>query len=305
VYTQHAVPAARAGAGTGALLPRLVGNAPNLLPRLVRAAPLLMPRAPRRPVFLLGCGRSGKTVLAELLGAHPQVALYPGEANDLWHPRLYPWRYSPHRDAVPPIWVDPLAFAAGSARVRTARDVRALKATFGAYQMLARKPVFVNESALTAVLLPFIRAEFSEARIVHMVRDGRAVATAWARRQHEQITLHRELYAAAGLALGLDEVLDCCASSWNAQVLHFRDSVAAPTAPRGDVFEVRYEEFCAHPAETLERLAAWLGLDGWGAPVRTEHIENRNDADMAAVPAASLARAAARMRTGLELYGYV
>lgn len=243
-------------------------------------------------------------MLAELLGTHPHVALYPGEANHLWHPRLYPWRYSPHRETVPPIWVDPLAFAAGSARVRTARDVRALKATFAAYQMLARKPVLVNESALTAVLLAFIRSEFPDARIVHMVRDGRAVAAAWARRQHEQITLHRELYAAADLDLALDDVLDHCASSWNAQVLHVRDSTASPTPGRGDIFEVRYEDFCAHPDEKLEQVAEWLGLGPWRTHLRTEHIENRNAMDMAAVPPDALTRATARMQSGLELFGY-
>ena len=49
-----------------------------------RFAPML-----HDPVFFIGSGRSGTNLLASFLRSHPEISVFPGEANDLWHPALY------------------------------------------------------------------------------------------------------------------------------------------------------------------------------------------------------------------------
>jgi hypothetical protein len=34
-----------------------------------------------RPVFIVGCGHSGTTLLTAMLDSHPQMHAYPGESN--------------------------------------------------------------------------------------------------------------------------------------------------------------------------------------------------------------------------------
>lgn len=277
---------------------------PNLLPRVARFLPV--PGSVRRPTFLVGCGRSGKTVLAELLGRHPEVALYPGEANHLWHPRIYPWRDSPHRSEVPPIWFDPVGFAEGSLRATSRRDVRVLKGSFRAYQLLRRRPVLLNESALIAMLLPFIVREFHGARIVHMVRDGRAAATAWARRQYEAILAHREAYRSSGYDVDLAGLLERCASSWDRQVREVRDQGdRLGLAVTGRLLEIRYEDFCHSPVPVLVQVCEHLRLDPDPLVIQDlRHLEDWNARDMAGLPADALSVMERIMASGLDMYGY-
>lgn len=279
---------------------------PSLLPRLARHLPgALTPRV-QRPVFLLGCGRSGKTVLAGVLGRHPDIALFPDEANFLWHPRLYPWRDSDLKDRVPPIWVDPQAFTKQSIDARDPHDIDVLKGTFGLYQRMRRRPVLMNESALLAFMIPFLEHSFDRPVILHLVRDGRAAASAWARRQHAAIERRRDRYQAAGYDLSFDAVLDHCAASWNMQVCEVRRRVVESQGSEQPVVEYRYEDFCADPGAVLTDICAHLEIEA--APVLAtdlSYIENRNRVDIGGLPAAALARMASIMTQGLALHGYV
>jgi hypothetical protein len=281
-------------------LDELVIRAPNVLPRLVRLAPARLASLLRRPVFLVGCGRSGKTVVAELLGQHPGIARFPDEANHLWHPRLYPWRDSALKSVIPPMWVDPARFTLGSLDARTQRDVDVLRGTLGTYQALRGKPVLLSESALITFMIPFLRENFGNPLIVHLVRDGRAVAAAWASRQSAAIDANREKYRSAGLDSSNAEVLERCAASWNAQVLEVARWSGDATIPT-----YRYEEFCDDPLGVVSDICVRAGLDpGPVQALPVGHVENRNDVDMARWSTAEIGRVEGVLSDGLRLYGY-
>jgi hypothetical protein len=106
--------------------------------------------------FVTGCARSGTSILGELIGAHPDVE-YRHEAHGVW--KLAP--PSPdgaHRlstgDAVPEI-------------------VRRVRKRFRP-RTAAR--LVIEKNPRTMVRIPFIHAVFPEAKVVHIVRDGRDVA---------------------------------------------------------------------------------------------------------------------------------
>ncbi len=59
------------------------------------------------PFFIIGTGRCGTTLLVKILKTHPGLSAFPGEANELWHPKLEPFmakrRELAHGDPINPI----------------------------------------------------------------------------------------------------------------------------------------------------------------------------------------------------------
>ena len=79
---------------------------------LAAVMPRVFARRVHEPIFFVGCGRSGTTLLARILATNPEIAVYPYEGNELWHPGAFPW-YRSHRETLP-IWADPYGFTEAS-----------------------------------------------------------------------------------------------------------------------------------------------------------------------------------------------
>ena len=156
------------------------GIARRLATVVSAVAPGLAENRLRRPVFVVTAGRSGSTFLMRVLDELPGLAVYPGEANRLWHPNAYP--RSRFGDEVPVFWRRPRRFTEYSLSHRTERDERRLRAALGAYQALMGGGRLVCKSAMIQFMLPWIDARFAGARYVHLVRDGRAVALSYGKR---------------------------------------------------------------------------------------------------------------------------
>lgn len=110
------------------------------------------------PVFIIGAGRSGTTLLADLVGMHPDFHKL-AEKRYLWMYGAY-WR---------------------GHDIRTAEDVtpcvRAYILDFFA-RMQARSSTerLVEKTPSNCFRISFIAALFPQAQFIHIVRDGRAVA---------------------------------------------------------------------------------------------------------------------------------
>jgi hypothetical protein len=147
---------------------------------LVLAAPLLPPRKlPERPVFVIGCPRSGTTVVFELLRASPALASIGQEGHVLWesfhHPREHGWRSN--------------TLGPG--------DVRSFERRYLAWAIdtLARPRGgrFLDKTPRNSLRLPYLDALFPDAQYVFVQRDGRATVssliTAWREREHPAYVL--------------------------------------------------------------------------------------------------------------------
>jgi LPS sulfotransferase NodH len=223
---------------------------------LGRAFPQRMASAVHDPIFFIGSGRSGTNLLARLLRSHPALSVFPSEANDLWHPLLYPWHESTLD--VPPTWADGPAFAKASLEARTPADDVRLRAVFGAYQRMTRGAYFVNKSVMITFLLDHVLQVFGDARFIHLLRDGRSVALSFAKKEIEKIPKARERYARYGLSAPLDELVVLFAESWRDQMIE----IDRHRARLGDrLIELRYEDLCANPDHELRRIADQLRID--------------------------------------------
>jgi hypothetical protein len=144
------------------------------------------------PVFLVGCPRSGTTLLQRMLDAHPFVAITPEThfVRRFWFGR---YKYRPLTNDEPferlvndiigmpefaDMQLDPEAFRADAGRVP--RKVPAL------FDLLLRSfrdrrgARIVGEKTPNHLLyMPILQRFFPRARFVHIVRDPRAVVSSW------------------------------------------------------------------------------------------------------------------------------
>lgn len=110
-----------------------------------------------RVCFIVGCARSGTSILGELIGAHPEVT-YVWEAHWVWE-QVGHGPNGSHR------------YTAGYATPRVKNAIRDL---FSRLQRNGR--VVVEKCPRNVLRVPFLKALFPEAKIIHIVRDGRDVA---------------------------------------------------------------------------------------------------------------------------------
>jgi hypothetical protein len=263
---------------------------------MARLAPAAAERRLSRPAFIVTAGRSGSSFLTRALADLPELAVYPSEANRLWHPNAYPRRR--FSDELPDIWQAPRRFTELSLARRTAADGRRLRANFGAYQALTRGRVLVAKSAMIQFMLPWVCSQFPDGRFIHLVRDGRAVVLSYGKRM-------MRLSGAGAGERPSGELLRTLARYWCeslAAVWTADDELGLERDDR--LLEVRYETLCTDPAGELARLASYLGVAraaGAAAPAAFESTNWKSERELPTVVAEELS---AIMRDGLNRYGY-
>jgi hypothetical protein len=234
-------------------------------------------RASVTVVNVLSAGRSGSTVLATLLGQHPGV-FYAGELQPLWGPAWLPDELCSCGQPVlrcplwGPIFAELLGEDVGAAirhlrrlrdRTTRARHVllarcfarRAqeaaefLAATARLYLAIQRATgcrVIVDTSKWPSYSVVVGRIAELDWRVVHLVRDPRAVAYSWSRpKRWKNARGEQEVRLPAHQA----------AYYWlvqNGLIEAFRPRFAHYT-------RVRYEDFAADPQAVLSALLAFIG----------------------------------------------
>jgi len=185
--------------------------------------------------FVVGCARSGTSILGELIAAHPQVT-YIFEAHHVWETAGTGMNDS-HRlvaaDATPPV----------RARLREWLHGQGSPDT-----------VIVEKTPRNVLRIPFLRAIFPDAQIIHIVRDGRDVACSLmpgvggAEWQHLKPPSWQQLMSAATGVVR-------CALAWKESV-----EIALDDLQGVPHLQVRYVELVTRPREEARRVMRYLGL---------------------------------------------
>ncbi len=207
-------------------------------------------------VFVVGCQRSGTTLLQRMLDRHPQLAVG------------YDSHFIPKGIKGTPVGVDPPLTPEIIERVRTfhrfARlglsDAACRRAAAGAetysefvtalyteFGGLHGKPLAGEKSPGYCRHLPKLHALFPWARTIHLIRDGRGVA----------LSILDWKKGPGKLALFREEPVGACALWWRRDVVTGRRDGAKLGA---DYLEVSYELLVARPEETLRDIAEFLRL---------------------------------------------
>ena len=280
---------------------RLGSTVEKIRARLRAQAPATMPYAGERvPVFfVVGLAKSGTTWLMKTLDAHPEVlckgegrffgeeyrrevlartqtkqqpsslynALLGSEHLRLWVERS-PWS----RDGDPDEQIRDLVRLATDYFLTTELSKSGKKVVGDKTPLLG--PKFVEE----------IHEIYSEAKIIHIIRDGRDQAVSFIHQQGNRAKrgrTHRlspeelaksEAYrrspqelAQTGEGMFAEKTLRKAAENWNLRV---GQAIEDGPALFGDAYtEVRYEDLLERPNEEVERLLGFLEVDTSGALV--------------------------------------
>lgn len=284
------------------------------------------------PLIVIGAGRSGSTLLHDVLAWHPRACwlsglanrfpenpavhrallralavpgldrlvhryLRPSEAYDFWERHCLGFR-RPVRDLV--------------AADLTPRSARRITSALRRLPTGGRDHLTVKITGWPRV--GFLSALYPDARFVHIVRDGRAVvnsliATDWWRGwQGPQQWRWGELSPEhAAIWQRHDRSFVALAAIQYNIILNAIDAAAADL-PAERYLELRYEDLCAEPAATLRKVcgfAGWSWSPAFEAHIGRQSFVNTNAKFTVDLSAEQQAIAAEIVAPYLRRYGYV
>ena len=240
---------------------------------------------PMKPIFIIGAGRSGSTIFHQVFAKHPHVVWLSGVCNkypaqpevNRYFMQLidFPWLGSLlQRRIMPgecyPFWEHHIkGFSAPF------RDLTAIDATERSKEriqsILAKMTTRKRHRLLIKITgwsrLSFLQVIFPDAKFIHVVRDGRAVANSLLNVRFWRGWQGPYNWRWGPLTPELESewckhdmsFVALAALQWRILVDSVEQArVAVPTA---DFLQVKYEEFCASPIPILKKVVAFCDLE--------------------------------------------
>lgn len=216
------------------------------------------------PVFIVGCGRSGTTILGRCLGQHPAVT-YLNEPRYLWE------LHFPQTD----IWSTKAGHRVGRLVLDTAdaapMAARRCRRAFQYTTWVTRRPFIIEKLPENVFRVPFVRTVFPGARFIHIVRSGRDVARSivagrqalnWYGADEYK---WRQLLQVAATIPGLTELAGPELSPYERGLLEWRlalEQARQHFAASADTecLHLSYERLLTAPREVLARAFVHMGL---------------------------------------------
>lgn len=195
-------------------------------------------------------------MLTDLFRQLPSVAVWPTEANELWHPAAYPWATSA-LDA-PPYFVDGRSFTEASLAAWPRGHGERVRRAMGWFQRLARRDRFMVKTVTVSYMLPKLLELFPDARLVNIVRDPYAVAASQLAKDRAKLTDAK--YARFGVPVGDEDRLTLYARHWGDEMQAIRVDAERLGLGEERYRELSYDSFCRQPASSLADLLAWLEI---------------------------------------------
>lgn len=217
-----------------------------------------------RPIFMLGCPRGGTSISVALFGTHPWVANW-SEAMEVWDPDGH---------------LDPEADHEWTASDVEDEDARRLHARFEWYRQHHHKRRFINKHPRSSVRIDYIDAVFPDALYIHVIRDGRAVASSILNKVRKEPLRQTIPFGNFCKPPGWRNYLN--RSPVEQAGLQWRDIVNYVLERRsrigGRYFEYRYEDMCTDTKGMFRRLFEFAGLPSDHEHMREipDSLENQN-----------------------------
>jgi LPS sulfotransferase NodH len=210
-----------------------------------------MSQSPSR-VFLVGCPRSGTTLLQALLGAHGDIASFP-ESHIFTNGRLA--RLAPGWVARRNLEKFARTVEAEPVSKRQRLALRPQKYRLDLFCILdqltaeRQKSLWIEKTPEHVFFISEIRRLVPNKKFIHLIRDGRAVVASL----YEVTRTHADVW---GRPWRGPMSLEQCIAEWNRAIT--ASSVAMDTGDDGIV--VNYEMLTADPTLELRRLCEFLAL---------------------------------------------
>jgi hypothetical protein len=239
------------------------------------------------PIFIVGSGRSGTTILHNLIAGHEDLAWFSNYSNTFPRmPRLAKLnniyknvniskkyrknRYFPCPSEGYKLWDTFHTLNGkrdyGSSPPFTENDVKnadvnLMKKTILDHIKYSGSPRFVNKNTRNSRRIKYLNSIFPDSNFIHIIRDGRAVVNSiiniewWNRLElwYEDGKTVSEL-----ILEGKDEI-KLAAKGWKLEVLRTMEDLKK--IQKKQYIEIKYENLMTKPNEILRKIMSFLNLD--------------------------------------------
>lgn len=228
-----------------------------------------------RPIYIVGTGRSGTTVLGKILSTHPDV-VWLNEPKALWHAVF------PDEDVIGSYSLDAARYRLGLEDVDQG-GVDGLTRLYAACLLLAGGKRVVDKYPELIFRYAFVKGIFPDARFIFLVRNAFDVCASiqsWSERHETRLAASTENWWGVNdrkwrlmveqllpehpdLAEHIEAIREFRSDADRAAVewlLTMREGKRLLSEHAEDVMPVYYEHLCERPEETLEEIARFCGL---------------------------------------------
>jgi hypothetical protein len=249
-----------------------------------------------KPIFIVGCGRSGTTLLYELLAGHHDLAWFSNYTNKFvnqpWLSRInsfykHNWALKNLRNnGIVPfvrpdegynLWNlfhplngtgDPPLFASDVSDA----NIDLMKKNIVAHIKNTNCDRFMNKNTRNTRRSQYLLNIFPDAYFIHVIRDGRAVTNSFLNVPFwKTLRLwYREDYKSPNELVDseINEVL-LAAKLWTSEVKRMLDD--SKKIPKQQYMEIRYENLTSEPHQVVQKICEFVDMD------YDDHLKNHID----------------------------
>src|SRR5918998_4742856 len=229
-------------------------------------------------LFIVGCARSGTTLVRRIVDAHPEITIttemhwishyfdYFKNQNRLVTPELVSELTRHKRFAQFEIPREQFEGLLGSGEALPYPTF--LNRVFGLYGKIKNKPLVGNKTSGYVRRIPTFHALWPDAKFVHIIRDGRDVCLS-------VLNWNKAERTAGRYASWEEDPVSTTALWWERKVRKAREDGAA-LGP-GLYHETLYEDLVDDPERECERLCGFLGVPYDDAMIRFAEGKTRTD----------------------------
>lgn len=219
------------------------------------------------PIFIIGTGRCGTSLLVRIMNSHNELIGFPGEANELWHPKSYPFRK--RQVETPTILEDPKKFTNISLQAWKEGHDQKIINVFSGFKLLRgiNKKLFIK-SAMISFMIPQIISIFPDAKFIHIYRNGPSVVASLMKKEWSKYSnyFNNEF-----------NYQYCCATYWNACISEIEEKKnQLSLEEKGILYEFSYENLCDTPIKVMQSIAEFLDIDPDGFKFDFSNINSKN-----------------------------
>ncbi|NET82464.1 MAG: sulfotransferase [Moorea sp. SIO1F2] len=206
------------------------------------------------PFFIVGCPRSGTTLLQVLMDAHPDICIPPeshifprfsesfddyGDLSQNYNLKLFVKDIL--NDEPIKLWGLKISVPAFCSKLQERSVKGVISRLFELYAEREGKSKWGDKTPQHAMYLKQIKALFPQSRIIHIIRDGRDVAESLSR-----------------VLIGPKSIYGI-AHRWKKYILSFQEF--KKTINSHEFLEVHYENLVKNPKKELSKIFKFLGED--------------------------------------------